>query len=123
MPLGRIGHDANSQLLIGLFTQDPGEAHGWLPGGHLHADLLVLLRVYLGWRCTAKLQLSLPIRSLPAPRLGQPSIWLGQTAVLGLNPSAETTQAHTTITLNLGRYAGLTVHSKTRESQHVTYRF
>lgn len=122
VPLGRVGHDANSQLLIGLFTLDPDEAHGWLPGGRLHADLLVLLRVYLGWRCTAKLQLSLPLSSLPSPCLGQPSVWLGQTAALGLDPQAQTSRQRT-ITINLGRYDGLPVNSKTRESQHVAYRF
>ncbi|WP_151030256.1 type VI secretion system baseplate subunit TssG, partial [Citrobacter cronae] len=59
-PLGAVGHDANSQLLLALFTEDPAEARGWLPGGQLHSDLFVLLQVYLGWRCTAKLQLTLP---------------------------------------------------------------
>ncbi len=31
-PLGHTGHDANSQLLLGLFTEDTREARGWLPG-------------------------------------------------------------------------------------------
>ncbi len=55
-PLGPVGRDANSQLLLCLHTEDPLESRDWLPGGALHNDLLVLLRVYLGWRCTAKLQ-------------------------------------------------------------------
>ncbi|EPN30978.1 hypothetical protein A245_45138, partial [Pseudomonas syringae pv. actinidiae ICMP 19096] len=76
-PLGSVGFDANSQLHLALFTEDLDEARGWLPGSHLHNDLLVLLRVYLGWRCTAKLQLSLPIHSLPKPLLGGPPVLLG----------------------------------------------
>ncbi len=45
--LGRTGTDVNSQLLLKLYTEDAAEARGWLPGGQLHSDLLVLLRVYL----------------------------------------------------------------------------
>ncbi|MGD2947726.1 type VI secretion system baseplate subunit TssG, partial [Escherichia coli] len=51
--LGRTGTDVNSQLLLKLYTEDAAEARGWLPGGQLHSDLLVLLRVYLGWRYQA----------------------------------------------------------------------
>lgn len=116
-PLGRVGHDANSHLRLTLLTTDPQEASGWLPGGQLHCDLLVLLRVYLGWRCTAKLQLSLPVRSLPVPVLGEASIRLGMTGVLGLG---EATQ-HDTLTINLGRYQGLSINSLNRETQYVAY--
>ena len=116
-PLGSVGHDANSQLRLTLLTTDPQEASGWLPGGQLHRDLLVLLRVYLGWRCTAKLQLSLPVRSLPVALLGEAPIRLGMTGVLGLG---EATQ-HDTLTINLGRYQGLSINPLHRETQHVSY--
>ncbi|WP_095163063.1 type VI secretion system baseplate subunit TssG [Pseudomonas sp. Irchel 3F5] len=115
-PLGSVGWDANSQLHLALLTQDPQEVSGWLPGGQLHSDLLVLLRVYLGWRCTAKLQLSLPVRHLPAPVLGVTPSKLGMTAVLGV---AE----QDIITINLGRYQGLQINPQHRETQHVAYRF
>ena len=121
-PLGSVGHDANSQLLLALFTDDPAEAGGWLPGAQLHNDLLVLLRVYLGWRCTAKLQLSLPVRSLPKAELGRAPILLGMTAVLGLGSEALQAKENDTITINLGRYQGLLNNSKKREVQHVAYR-
>ncbi|MCX2900416.1 type VI secretion system baseplate subunit TssG [Pseudomonas mandelii] len=116
-PLGSVGYDANSQLHLALFTEDPDEARGWLPGGQLHKDLLVLLRVYLGWRCTARLQLSLPVRSLPQPLLGGAPVLLGMTAVLGLE------SAQDNITINLGRYQGLKPNPQEREIQHVAYRF
>jgi type VI secretion system protein ImpH len=105
-PLGSVGLDANSQLHLALFTQDRGEASNWLPGAQLYLDLLVLLRVYLGWRCTARLQLSLPVSSLPEPRLGQAPVMLGMTAVLGLGDSRQG-EVNETITINLGRYQGL----------------
>ncbi|MHC8314068.1 type VI secretion system baseplate subunit TssG [Pseudomonas sp. LB3P31] len=118
-PLGSVGHDANSQLHLALFTEDPDEARGWLPGGQLYNDLRVLLRVYLGWRCTAKLQLSLPVRSLPQPVLGSDPVLLGMTAALGLEQYA----VNESITINLGRYQGLAENPQDREIQHVAYRF
>lgn len=122
-PLGCVGFDANSQLHLALFTEDLDEARGWLPGSQLHNDLLVLLRVYLGWRCTAKLQLSLPIHSLPKPLLGDAPVLLGMTAVLGLGSESWQVGTHDVITINLGRYQGLHSNPQSREAQHVAYRF
>lgn len=122
-PLGSVGFDANSQLHLGLFTADLNEARDWLPGNQLHNDLLVLLRVYLGWRCTAKLQLSLPINSLPKPVLGGAPVLLGMTGVLGLGSDAWQVGTDDTITINLGRYQGLYTNPQFREAQHVAYRF
>ncbi|MCJ8207141.1 type VI secretion system baseplate subunit TssG [Pseudomonas sp. RGM2987] len=122
-PLGSVGHDVNSQLHLALFTQDLEEAGGWLPGGQLHGDLLVLLRVYLGWRCSAKLALSLPVHSLPAPVLGKAPIRLGMTGVLGLGGDGWQVAEHDSISINLGPYRGLTPNPRFREAQHVTYRF
>ena len=123
MPLGSAGFDANSQLHLRLITEDPDEARGWLPAGQLHNDLLVLLRVYLGWRCTAKLQLSLPVRTLPTPVLGRSPALLGMTAVLGLDHDARPGAADAFITINLGRYQGLLLNPQDREVTHVAYRF
>ncbi|MCY1395017.1 type VI secretion protein [compost metagenome] len=123
MPLGSEGHDANSQLHLALFTEDREEARGWLPGAQLHNDLLVLLRVYLGWRCTAKLQLLLPLRSLPEPVLGRVPVLLGMTGVLGLGGEAWQVAEHDTIWINLGRYQGLSNNPRNREIQHVAYHF
>ncbi|WP_341522096.1 type VI secretion system baseplate subunit TssG [Pseudomonas sp. G.S.17] len=123
MPLGSVGYDANSQLHLALFTEDLNEARDWLPGAQLHSDLLVLLRVYLGWRCTAMLQLSLPVNSLPKPVLGGAPVLLGMTCVLGLGGEARQVAEHDKITINLGRYQGLSNNPKNREVQHVAYRF
>jgi type VI secretion system protein ImpH len=120
-PLGCVGYDANSQLHLALFTEDRDEARGWLPGGQLYNDLLVLLRVYLGWRCTAKLQLSLPLHSLPHPLLGHAPVLLGMTAVLGLGSAAWPACENSTITINLGRYQGLQDNLRDRKKQHVVY--
>lgn len=122
-PLGSVGQDANSQLHLALFTQDPDEARGWLPGGQLYNDLMVLLRVYLGWRCSAKLQLSLPRCSLPRPVLGRAALLLGMTAML--DPGSNTRQGagNATVTLNLGRYQGLSKNPRNKEVQHVAYRW
>ncbi|HEF4762998.1 TPA: type VI secretion system baseplate subunit TssG [Pseudomonas putida] len=111
-PLGSSGYDANSQLHLALFTENRQEASGWLPGGQLYNDLLVLLRVYLGWRCTARLQLSLPVRSLPKPVLGGDPILLGMTGVLGLEGRNGQGTDNDTITINLGRYQGLNINPK-----------
>jgi type VI secretion system protein ImpH len=121
-PLGCVGYDANSQLHLALFTEDRDEARGWLPGGPLYNDLLALLRVYLGWRCTARLQLALPLHSLPPPLLGGAQVLLGMTAVLGLDSDAWQAGESTTITINLGRYQGLRDKPREREIKHGAYR-
>ncbi|SDK52092.1 Type VI secretion, VasB, ImpH, VC_A0111 [Pseudomonas delhiensis] len=121
-PLGSVGADANSQVRLELLTEDLTEAQGWLPGQQLHTDLLVPLRVYLGWRCTAKLALTLPVKCLPKPVLGGPPVWLGLTGVLGLDPGNPDPAEQPCITVNLGRYQGLIQNMKPRETQHVAYR-
>ena len=120
MPLGPVGQDANSEMLLLLCTDDPDEVQGWLPGGSLHRDLLVLLRVYLGWRCTARLQLSLARASLPAPRVGGDAL-LGMTTVFG--GGVENGPGAARITINLGRYQGLIRNPQYREVEYVAYRF
>lgn len=120
-PLGALGTDANSQVGLDLHTEDFAEAQGWLPGGQLHSDLLVLLRVYLGWRCTARLQLSLPLNCLPKPVLGKPAVLLGMTAVLPQGAGAAPDE--TCIRVNLGCYRGLTENPMNRETEHVAFHF
>ncbi|WP_339481976.1 MULTISPECIES: type VI secretion system baseplate subunit TssG [unclassified Pseudomonas] len=122
-PLGAVGQDVNSHLHLTLFTKQEQEANDWLPGGALHSDLIVLLGVYLGWRCNVMLQLTLAVRSLPAPILGHAPIRLGMTGVLGLGSDAWQAAEHDTLTINLGRYQGLSTNPRIRETQHVTYRF
>lgn len=105
--LGKTGREACSRVLVTLVTEDPGEAEGWLPGGILHTDLLVLLRVYLGYRSGARLRLTVPVRLLPEPRLGKGRrIQLGRTGLLGLK-EGKLSNDRETLTVSLGRYEGL----------------
>lgn len=119
-PLGGVGRDANSQMHLALYTEDPQEALGWLPGARLHGDLLALLRVYLGWRCTARLELTLPTCCLPRPALGQATLLLGMTGLLGLGGSLPADESRT-VSIPLGRYQGLRSNPQAREAEHVAY--
>jgi type VI secretion system protein ImpH len=104
--LGKTAKDASSRILLTLVTSNPQEAEGWLPGGHLHADLLVLLRVYLGYRSDARLRLTVPVSLLPEPRLGQGRrIQLGRTGLLGLKNGR--CGDRETLTVSLGCYTGV----------------
>jgi type VI secretion system protein ImpH len=114
--LGRTGTDVNSQLLLQLYTEEADEARGWLPGGQLHTDLLVLLRVYLGWRCQARLQLTLPVSLLPAAQLGKQRVQIGRTGILpGSAPAAGT------VTVKLGHYQGLMPTSSICDRESITH--
>lgn len=116
--LGRTGMDVNSQLLLQLYTEEADEAREWLPGGQLHTDLLVLLRVYLGWRCQVRLQLTLPKSLLPAAQLGKQRVQIGRTGILrgsGSAPSAGT------VTVKLGRYQGLMPTSSISDRGSITH--
>ncbi|MCW5004452.1 type VI secretion system baseplate subunit TssG, partial [Enterobacter roggenkampii] len=105
--LGKIAKEACSRVLVTLDTEDPGEAEGWLPGGFLHTDLLVLLRVYLGYRSDARLRLTVPVRLLPEPRLGKGRrIQLGRTGLLGLK-AGKLSNSRESLTVSLGCYEGL----------------
>lgn len=120
--LGKTGREASSRVLLMLATRDPQEAEAWLPGGQLHTDLLVLLRVYLGYRSDVRLQLTVPVSALPEPRLGnkQQRIQLGRTGVLGLKKDRPGRRSH--LTVSLGRYEGLECHRLT-EARPGNYRF
>lgn len=104
--LGKTGKEACSRILLMLATNDQAEAEGWLPGGQLHTDLMVLMRVYMGYRSDVRLKLTVPVSALPEPRLGQKRrIQLGRTGVLGLKKDTPGKRTH--LTVSLGCYAGL----------------
>ncbi|WP_333602434.1 type VI secretion system baseplate subunit TssG [Atlantibacter hermannii] len=105
--LGKTAKEACSRVLMTLETSDPNEAEGWLPGGFLHTDLLVLMRVYLGYRSDARLRLTVPVRLLPEPRLGKGRrIQLGRTGLLGLK-EGKLSNNRKNLTVSLGFYEGL----------------
>jgi len=106
--LGHTAPEGSSRVRVILSTTHREEAAGWLPGGTLHTDLLVLLRVYLGYRSDVRLQLRVPLSLLPPPRLHQDRsrrVRLGQTGVLGRQESKSASSRD--ITVNTGRYEGL----------------
>jgi type VI secretion system protein ImpH len=125
--LGSQSVDVNSQVLLTLTTEDPQEAQGWLPGGQLHSDLLTLLHVYLGARCHARLQLTLPRHLLPVAQLRSSpeagTVQLGRTAVLPGIPLASSARTPQTVTVSLGRYQGLTANPQHREAANGNYSF
>ncbi|XTZ36959.1 type VI secretion system baseplate subunit TssG [Salmonella enterica] len=105
--LGKSGKEACSRVLVTLMTENPLEAEGWLPDGHLHTDFLVLMRVYLGYRSDARLSLIVPVRFLPEPRLGKGRrIQLGRTGLLGLK-EGKLSSGRKSLTISLGCYEGL----------------
>ena len=84
---------------------------------------MMLLRVYLGWRCQARLQLTLPVSLLPAARLGKQRVQISRTGILRASFAAPATG---TVTVSLGRYQGLipAFSIRNRESMtHVSYSF
>lgn len=105
--LGKSAKEACSRVLVTLVTNDADEAEGWLPGGQLHTDLLILMRVYLGYRSDARLRLTVPVRLLPEPRLGNARrIQLGRTGLLGLK-DGRLSDNREILTVSLGCYEGL----------------
>ncbi len=101
-----------------LYTEDDGEARGWLPGGQLHTDLLVLLRVYLGWRYQARLQLTLPVSLLPPAQLGNQRVQVSRTGVLRASLLPQSPVRSRSVS---GRYQGLMPTSSTRDRESVTH--
>ncbi|WP_445494865.1 hypothetical protein [Photorhabdus sp. SF281] len=83
--------------------------------------LLALLRVYLGWRCSVRLQLTLPKRILPLAQLGKPRVRLGRTGVLGLKLGAQIISGM--VTINLGCYQGLLPGYQYRKAENGGYQF
>ncbi|MHA3200143.1 type VI secretion system baseplate subunit TssG, partial [Yersinia pseudotuberculosis] len=73
----------------------------------LYTDFLVLLRVYLGWRYRACIQLTVATRLLPALVLDETPIRLGLTGVLGLDDATLSDDIPEYFTVALGHYRGL----------------
>ncbi|HDP0319463.1 TPA: type VI secretion system baseplate subunit TssG [Salmonella enterica subsp. enterica serovar Concord] len=120
--LGNTAREACSRVCVTLETDDPHEAEGWLPGGVLHTDLLVLMRVYLGYRSDARLRLTVPVRLLPEPRPGKGRrILLGRTGLLGLK-AGKLSNNRESLTVSLGRYEGLQ-YSALPPAEDGDYRF
>ncbi|ENN8438589.1 type VI secretion system baseplate subunit TssG [Enterobacter kobei] len=118
--MGSYATDVNSQVLMRLYTSNPAEVQGWLPGGELHTDLMALLHVYLGSRLDVRLQLCVDRSLLPdatmsiKPEVG--AVQLGRTAVMRPLNAANTAAHCKTITINLGRYERVQENIHRRET-------
>lgn len=123
MPLGDEAMEANSQLLIALFTDNAQESLGWKPDGRLYQDFLVMLRVYLGWRFKAKITLTTDTRLLAAPPLGEGPFWLGMNGVLGAEEERLPDDLPERFTTELGYYRGLQPARTQQGNRRVTYKF
>ncbi|QCR36017.1 type VI secretion system baseplate subunit TssG [Nissabacter sp. SGAir0207] len=122
-PLGDEMMDANSQLLIALHTESEQEAKAWMPDGQLFQDLVAMLRVYLGWRYTANITLTISTHLLPPPQLGTENLWLGLGGVLGMEAQHIPADLPSRVTFELGHYHGLAPATSTKGIRRVTYQF
>lgn len=109
--LGSMMSDANYCIGVEMITEDANEAKGWLPGGQLREDVLSLLRVYLGCDYDASLELTIPMRLAPVPRLGDRSLLMGYNVVLGLRGDNLGEMAER-VTMRVGRVRGVVVMTK-----------
>lgn len=121
--LGDETTEVSSQLLVALYTDNEAEAQGWLPGGQCYDDFLVLLRVYLGWRYRARIELTVPTQLLPAPVLDETPFILGMTGVLGMEGETVPPDLPATFTTELGSYCGMQSAAIKQGNQRVTYVF
>lgn len=103
--LGSQAEEVNYRIGIALYTEDPAEATGWLPGGQLGEDVFMLLGVYLGCDYDASLTLTIPMSLAPLPQLGNPDLLAGYNVVLGLREDNLATLP-AQVTMNLGRLRG-----------------
>ncbi|MDQ7989599.1 MAG: type VI secretion system baseplate subunit TssG [Candidatus Dactylopiibacterium sp.] len=99
--LGRRLTERNSTVRILIEPASDAGVDAMLPGGEDHADLMTLLRIYLGYRFDAELVLRLDPARLPATVLGRCPARLGLTAMAGRPPDARPLE------VRLGRYRGL----------------
>ena len=121
--LGDETTEISSQLLIALHTENTTEAQGWLPEGRIYGDFMVLLRVYLGWRYKARIELTVPTSLLPAPVLGETPFILGMTGVLGMEGEDIPPDLPPTFTTELGAYRGMPPATTPQGHQRVAYYF
>ncbi len=124
--MGTHATDVNGQVLLRLFTDNPEEVRGWLPGGQLHGDLMALLHVYLGAKLDARLELCVDRALMPDAQLRcrtEGAQQLGRTAVLPLIQITNSRESDH-ITIQLGRYQRVRVQpSRIETDEQGDYRW
>lgn len=103
--LGNEVEDANYCMRIEMSTEDAGEVKGWMPHGQLRRDVFELLKTYLGCDYDASLYLTVQVRLLPRPRLGDPDLFSGYNIMLGLRDDNED-QMPQTMRMRVGKLRG-----------------
>ena len=103
--LGDEVEDANYCMRIEMSTEDAGEVKGWMPHGQLRRDVFELLKTYLGCDYDASLYLTVQVRLLPRPRLGDPDLFSGYNIMLGLRDDNED-QIPQTMRMRVGKLRG-----------------
>jgi len=119
--LGDVTTEIGSQLLIALYTDDHAEARSWMPEGQTYNDFLILLRIYLGWRYKALIQLTVPTQLLPAPVLGETPFALGMSGVLGMEGDDLPPDLPATFTIEAGCYRGMSPAATPQGTRRVAY--
>jgi len=119
--LGDVTTEIGSQLLIALYTDDHAEARSWMPEGQTYNDFLILLRIYLGWRYKALIQLTVPTQLLPAPVLGETPFALGMSGVLGMEGDDLPPDLPATFTIEAGCYCGMSPAATPQGTRRVAY--
>lgn len=94
--------DANYCMAVELASEDPDEVAGWLPGGQLREDVFTLLKTYLGHDYDVRFWLTLPVRLLPRPTLGDRRLLNGYNIMLRIRDDNPESRAETVRT-GLGR--------------------
>lgn len=103
--LGDEISDANYCMRIEMHTEDAQEVKGWMPRGQLRKDVFALLKTYLGCDYDASLYLTLPVRLLPRPSLGDRDLFAGNNVMLGLTDDNEN-QMPQTMRMKVGKLRG-----------------
>lgn len=102
--LGRRFCDANQTIKIILIAKTAAVIEKILPDGQGYRDIMMLLRLYLGYRVEAQLYMRLDKQFLPKPRLSQRNVRLGQTARLSSRRGHPDTGF---VMASIGQYRGL----------------
>ncbi|WP_406549360.1 hypothetical protein ACETRY_11440 [Cronobacter malonaticus] len=81
----------------------------------------MLLRVYLGWRYKARIELTVPTYLLPEPVLGDGHFLLGLTGVLGADDASDPDAIPSAFTVELGHYCGMPPAVNMKGNRRVAY--
>ncbi|EPH2694685.1 TPA: type VI secretion system baseplate subunit TssG [Klebsiella aerogenes] len=103
--LGDEVETLNYCMRIEMYTEDAKEAKDWWPQGQLRKDVFALLKAYLGCDYDVVMYLTVPVRILPRPKLGDPGLFIGYNIMSGLGDDNENEMPQT-IRTKVGKLRG-----------------